>query len=70
MDKVYAIAEYCLVMGNDDGDGLSNETEPVVCISMGVWTEKDLEKVEKRCVKLNKGKGNDDRFEVVALDVK
>ena len=72
--KVYAIAEVCVVLGNpDDADGLGNEPEPVVCRSVGVFT--DEKKAEAKCNEINAmddhpSDDGEQRFRVVALEVK
>ena len=65
---VYAIIENCIVCSNDDGDGLENDTEPVVCISVGVFM--DYKKAEKECKRLNREYEEKDHFEVKAIEVR
>ena len=50
--KVYVIAENMVVMDSNDGDGLENTVEPIVCIPLGAF--KSRTKADKKCKKLNK----------------
>lgn len=68
-DRLYAIAEYQVVMDSNDGDGLDNDPEPVVLVALGVYHSSD--KAQEKCDKLNEKcpGAEDDRYQVVSLEV-
>lgn len=67
MKTFYAIAELCLVVGKNDNFDETNEEEPVICRSLGLY--KNIEDAEKKAEELNND-SDDKVYEVVSMNVK